>query len=115
MWGLTFVLGTLAFFFFIGFKLFTPYMESFKVRSALDSLARQQDFPSMTRTDIATALSKRFEIDNIDDVKLDKALSVETRGRTKVVRLKYENVVPVVGNLYLLLDFDHSKETRSGE
>lgn len=114
-WGLTFFLGVLAFFLFIFFKLIPPYLESFKVQSALDSLARQPDFSSMSRADIATALGKRFDIDNITDVPLDKSLSVETRGRTKIVRLKYENVIPVAGNLYILLDFDQAKETRSGE
>jgi hypothetical protein len=114
-WGLTFILGVLAFSLFIFFKLIPPYLESFKVSSALDSIARQPDFPTMSRGDIAVALGKRFEIDNISDVRLDKALVVETRGRYKVVRVKYENVVPVAGNLSILLDFDFSKETRSGD
>ena len=113
-WGLTFVLSVLAFSLFILFKLIPPYLESFKVKSALDSLARQPDFSSMVRADIVTALDKRFDIDNID-IKLDKNLTVETRGRVKIVRIKYENVVPVAGNLSLLLDFEHTKETRSGE
>jgi len=115
MWGMAFVLSVLGFTLFIGFRMLPPYLESFKVQSALDSLARQPDFPAMTRGDIATALNKRFDIDNITDVKLDKALTVETRGRTKVVRLKYENVIPVVGNVYILLDFDIAKETRSSD
>lgn len=114
-WGLVFVIGVLTFFMFIGFKLFPPYMEGFKVKSALDSLARQPDFGSMGRIDIATALSKRFEIDNIDGVKLDKALIIEMRGRTKIVAIRYENVVPVMGNLSLLLNFDYTKETRTSE
>jgi hypothetical protein len=114
-WSMLFVIGVLSFSLFIGFKLFPPYMEGFKVKSALDSLGRQPDFPSMGRNEISTALSKRFEIDNIDDIRLDKALLMETRGRTKIVRLKYEKVIPIMGNLSILLDFDHSKETRSSE
>jgi hypothetical protein len=114
-WGMMFVIGVMVFFLFIGFKLFPPYMEGFKVKSALDSLGRQPDFSSMSRNDISAALAKRFDIDNVTDVRLDKALIIETRGRVKVVRLKYENVIPIFGNISILLDFDHSKETRSSE
>jgi hypothetical protein len=114
-WGLVFFLSVLAFALFIGFKLFPPYMEDFKVRSALDSLARQPDISTMTRADISTALEKRFDIDNIDAVKLAKDLTVETRGRLKVIRIRYENVIPIAGNLSILLEFDHVKEVRSGE
>lgn len=69
----------------------------------------------MSRADIAGALGKRFDIDDITVVKLDKDLTVETQGRLKRVRIRYENIVPVVGNLSLLLEFDHVKETRSSE
>jgi hypothetical protein len=114
-WGLVFVLGVMAFCLFLAFKLFTPYKEDFKVKAALDSLARQPDFGSMTRGDIGNALSKRFDIDDIDVVKLDKDLTVETQGRLKRVRIRYENVVPIVGNLSVLLEFEHVKEARSSE
>ena len=114
-WGLVFFLGVLAFALFIGFKLFPPYMEDFKVKAALDSLARQPDVGTLSRADISTALEKRFDIDNIDAVKLGQDLSVETRGRQKVIRIRYDNVVPVAGNLSILLEFDHIKEVRGSE
>ena len=114
-WGLSFVLGVLAFSLFLLFKLFPPYMEDFKVKAALDSLARQPDVGSLSRADIASALDKRFDIDNITAVKLAKDLTVEARGRTKVIRIRYENVIPIVANVSVLLEFDHAKEVRSGE
>jgi hypothetical protein len=114
-WGLLFVLSVLAFLIFVAFKLFPPYMEDFKVRTALDSLARQTDVGSLGRGEIAETLRKRFEIDNVDAVKLDKDLIIEARGRTKVIRIKYEQVIPMVGNLSVLLEFDHSKEVRATE
>ncbi len=112
-WGLSFVLGILAIFLFIGFKLFPPYMESFKVKGALDGLARQPDAGSMTKADVTASLSKRFDVDNISGVNLSKDVTVETRGRTKIIRIRYENVIPVIGNLSILLEFDHAKEVKS--
>jgi hypothetical protein len=114
-WGLVFFLSVLAFVLFIGFKLFPAYMEDFKVKAALDSLARQPDIGAMSRADISSALEKRFDIDNIDSVKLAQALSVETRGRQKIIRIRYDNVIPIVANLSILLEFDHVKEVRGSE
>jgi Domain of unknown function (DUF4845) len=115
MWGMLFVLGVLAFFLFLGFKLFPPYMTDFKVRSALDSLARQSDFATMSKADIGEALSKRFDIDMIDGVDLGNSLSVETRGRLRVVRIKYEAVIPMAFNISALLEFDHQKQVAASE
>jgi hypothetical protein len=42
MWSLLFVLGTLAFFLFLFFKLFSPYMSDFKVKTALMSLLKSR-------------------------------------------------------------------------
>jgi hypothetical protein len=114
MWGLLFVLGVLAFFLFLGFKLLPPYMTDFKVRSALDSLARQNDFSSMSKADIGEALSKRFDIDMVEGVDLSSSLTVDTRGRMKVVRIKYEAVIPMVFNISALLEFDHEKQVATG-
>ena len=114
-WGLVFFLSVLAFALFIGFKLFPPYMEDFKVKAALDGLARQPDIGTMSRADISLSLEKRFDIDNIDAVKLAQDLTVETRGRLKVIRIRYDNIIPIVGNLSILLEFDHIKEVRGSE
>jgi hypothetical protein len=114
MWGMLFVLGVLAFFLFLLFKLFPPYMTDFKVRSDLDGLARESDLSSMNRGEIAEALSKRFDIDAVDSVDLNSALSVDMRGRMKIVRIKYEVVVPMFHNISVLLDFDHEKQVAAG-
>jgi hypothetical protein len=110
MWSLLFVLGTLAFFLFITFKLFSPYMDDFKVQSALTSLGRQPDAASMSQPEIAEAIRKRLEIDSADNFSLENTMTIQMRGKTKVVRIKYETVVPLFFNISLLLDFDHVAE-----
>ncbi len=113
-WGLLFVLGVLAFAIFLLFKLFPPYMNDFKVRSALDSLSHQSDVSTMGKPEIAEALGKRFDIDDVSGVNLGTDLTVEVRGRTKVIRIRYEAVIPMIFNISALLDFDHSKEVPAG-
>ena len=115
MWGLLFVLGVIAFAVFLTFKLLPPYLQDLKVKGALDSLARQPDFATMSRSEIGESLSKRFDIDDVTHVNLGEALTIEQRGRLKIVRIKYDAVVPMVANISALLEFDHRKEVRASE
>lgn len=115
MWGLLFVLGTLAFFLFILFKLIPPYLGDMKVKGALESLGRQPDAGSMSVPEITEAIRKRLEIDSADDFDLSKSLTVTAKGRTKVIRINYESVTPMVYNVSVLLTFDHSIEVRGAE
>ena len=112
MWSLLFVLGVIAFITFLVLKLFPPYMADIKVRSALDSLARQSDVDTMTKSDIVVALEKRFDIDSVTHVDPRKDLVITTRGRMRIIRIKYEAVIPMVANISALLEFDHQREVR---
>jgi hypothetical protein len=116
IWSLTFVLGTLAFFLFLLFKLLPPYLGDMKVKGALKSLGRQPDAGSMSAPEIKEAIRKRLEIDTADDlVDLNQVLTITARGRTKVVRINYESVTPMLFNISALITFDHSIEVRGGE
>ncbi|MDO8706054.1 MAG: DUF4845 domain-containing protein [Sulfuricaulis sp.] len=115
MWSLLFVLGTLAFFLFLFFKLFSPYMDDFKVRTALMSLGKQSDVGTMTLPQIKEAIRKRLEIDSADNFDLESTLTLEARGKNKVVRINYEAVVPMAFNISALLTFNHSIEVRGAE
>jgi hypothetical protein len=115
MWSLLFMLGTLAFFLFLLFKLLPPYLGDMKVKGALESLSLQPDAGSMSVPEISEAIRKRLEIDSADDFDLGSALTVTARGRNKVIRINYESVTPMLFNISALLTFDHSVEVRGGE
>jgi hypothetical protein len=115
MWGMLFVLGTLAFFLFILFKLLPPYLSDMKIQGALTSLGRQPDAGSMSVPEIQEAIRKRLEIDSADDFDLGSSLTVTPRGKTRVIRINYESVTPILFNISALLTFDHSVEVRGGE
>jgi hypothetical protein len=115
MWSVLFILGVLSFVLFLVFKLFPPYMTDLKVRSALDSLAKQSDAGALGKPEIAEALGKRFDIDMVEGLDLKNALVVETRGRMKVIRIQYEQVIPMVYNISALLEFSHEKQVATGE
>lgn len=115
MWSMLFILGTLAFFLFLFFKLLPPYMDDFKIAGALNSLSRQPDAGSMTVSQVKEALRKRLEIDSADNFDLEKTLTVEPRGKMKSIRINYESVVPIMFNISALLNFDHAIEVRGPE
>ncbi|MCR4302555.1 MAG: DUF4845 domain-containing protein [Sulfuricaulis sp.] len=114
MWSMSYVLGTVAFFIFILFKLIPPYLGDVKIKSALESLGRQPDAGSMSIGEIKEAIRKRLEIDSMDEFSLD-ALTVTARGRVKVIRINYESITPMLFNASILLNFDHSVEVRGAE
>lgn len=116
MWGMLFVLGTLAFILFLFFKLLPPYLNDFKIKSALESLNRQPDAGSLTLPEVKEAIRKRLEIDSADDLfDLNKILTVEPRGKMKKIRINYESVVPMAFNVSALINFDHAIEVRGPE
>ena len=114
-WSLLFMLGVLGFFLFIGFKLSPPYLDDFKVKSALDSLVKQPDIGSLSKAAISESLRKRIQIDNIDYVDPVKDLTLENRGRMRIIRLRYQPTIPLMFNVSALLEFDHTREVRAVE
>lgn len=113
-WGLLFVLGVIAFFTFLTFKLFPPYLQDFKVKAAMDSLTKSPDVGRMSKAEIVEALKRRFEIDDVRNV--DPAtITIEARGRTRTLRLHYEQVIPLMFNISALLEFDHTREVAASE
>ncbi|MFL6624187.1 MAG: DUF4845 domain-containing protein [Sulfurifustaceae bacterium] len=113
MWGAMFVIGTIVFFLFLGFKLFPVYMEDFKVKTAMDSLMQEPNAGAMTRAEMIERLDKRFDIDMVDNVKPRESLNVQQQGRTKTVRLAYEVQVPLAYNVSALIEFDHAYKLAS--
>lgn len=114
MWSALFVIGTLAFFLFLFFKLLPPYLEDFKVRSAMDSLMREPGVEGFSKADLMERLDKRFDIDNITNVKPNQ-VEIKPRGKVKTIALNYEVVVPIFYNVSALIEFTNERQTRSTE
>lgn len=110
MWSGAFVIGALAFFLFMFLKLLPSYLEDMKVKSAMDGLARDPNIATMTRIEIINSLDKRFDIDSVTGVKPAQALVLESRGKTRVIRMNYEAVIPLFYNISALLEFNHVRE-----
>jgi hypothetical protein len=95
-------------------RLVPIYVESFKVDAALESLVRQDSIMDTSRADIVRQLAARMEVDDVDrfdtQEKLKSYLTVEKGEGQVVIRLEYQSVAPLVGNLSLVADW--RKEVR---
>lgn len=114
-WSLMFFLALLGFVMFLGFRLVPPYADDFKVKAAMDSLAKQPDIGSLSKAAMADSLRKRFDIDSITGIDPGKYLVIEQRPRTRVIRFDYQVVVPLMFNVSALLEFEHAREVRGVE
>lgn len=112
MWSTMFVVGVVAFFLFVLFKLIPPYLEDLKVKTALDGLLREPSAETMSKAELVERLDKRFDIDNVSNVKA-KQLEIKPMGKLKAITLNYEVVVPLFYNVSLLLEFNHARQVRS--
>lgn len=109
MWGAAFVISIAVIFLFLLFKLLPPYLEDLKVSTAMEGLSHEANVGAVSRGELVERLERRFDIDNVTNVKAAQ-LSLQQQGKTKIMRITYEVVVPLVYNVSALLEFDHARQ-----
>lgn len=92
----------------LGIKLFPAYYQDFKVKSALDSLAREETRPS-SPADVRNRLLRRLQVDSVNDVRAEHVSVARERG-VFVVDVTYEVRQSWFANIDLVTHFDHRRE-----
>lgn len=82
----------------IGFKTAPAYAEFYTIKDIVASLNESSD---KTRSGIKETFQKRAQIDNITSMSGDDLVMKEG-----VISAEYEKVIPLFGNMSLLLEFD---------
>lgn len=109
-WGLMMVAAVFAFFVLLFFKLFPSYMEHAKVKTALENISRQPDTKDMEKAQIKAAFERRFDIEDVSNIDLNKNLFVEKKPGSMTIRIAYERKVPIAYNVSALIEFDDSAQ-----
>ena len=109
-WGLLVVAAIFIFFVVLFFKLLPPYLEYGKVKISLESLAKQSDTGIMEKAQIKVAIDRRFNIEDVDNIDLNKNLFVEKKPGSMTIRIAYERRVPLAYNVTALIEFDHTAQ-----
>ena len=109
-WGLLMVAAVFIFFVILFFKLLPPYLEHARVKTALENISRQPGTNDMEKAQIKAAFDRRFSIEDVNDIDLNKALIVEKKPGSMTIRITYERRVPLAYNVTALIEFDDSAQ-----
>ena len=107
--GWLIILSLIAFFVFIGLKLFPIYLENFNVQGSMASLAKEAGLHKKTKAEIRRLLNKKLNINNIRSIK-KKDIKISKRGRIVTVTIDYSVQTPLMGALTLLAEFHEEAE-----
>jgi len=113
MWGFMMLAVMFGAIVILTFKLLPPYMEYGKVKVALDNVAAQPEAANMDKPQVKQALDRRFSIDDVGNIDLIKALTVEKKPEGTTFRITYERRVPIAYNVTALIEFDHSAQAKT--
>ena len=103
--SLIFVLALIGFFVLLGLKIGPIYLNHSKVVSALAEIEKTPDIEEQSEAEIRDSLSKRFNINYVDDVTQDDIKVTHYNGYLKV-SIEYEVVKKIAGNLSVLVEFN---------
>ncbi|WP_157670406.1 DUF4845 domain-containing protein [Chitinibacter sp. GC72] len=108
--GFIFIAMAVAMALITAFKVVPTYIEYFNIKQAVATVVNQNSgaAPAVIRN----SYSKHVEISDIDSVSPQDLLVTQVGGTT-TVRADYEKVVPLVGNVSLLFQFEVESSTGS--
>ncbi len=94
-------------------KVAPIYMNHSKVVNALEAIEAMPEVTSMSKREIEASLSKRFNLNYVEDVSVNDVEIIKQPDYLSV-RISYEVVQPIIGNLSVLVEFNDGFE-KGGE
>ncbi len=109
--GLTFItlaliLVLIGFFTLLVLKIGPIYMDHSKVLNALTAVEKTIDVETKSKREIRDILEKRFDINYVYDIDLQDVEITKANDNHLKVRIAYEVVKPIMGNLSVLVEFN---------
>ncbi|RMQ49835.1 hypothetical protein ALQ04_01276 [Pseudomonas cichorii] len=109
--GLSFVgwmiaLALIAFVMSTAFKLVPHYLDYMSMKKIIESVESNQALDITTVDDFYSYVGKNMQVNNIQDVDLNKALKVTVQNNKFSAHLKYEQREPLIQNIDLVMKFD---------
>ena len=91
------------------FKIAPVYLNHSKVVAMLDQLKHELNADKKNESEIKASLTKRININNIDDIAQDD-ITLRKQGSAYKVIINHEVVKKIYGNLSLLIEFNDDIE-----
>lgn len=103
--GWLLVLALIGFFVLIVLRLAPVYLEYSKVVTVLEDVANEPNIRDMTRSDIVSLISRRFDVNDVDTIKAKDAVIDKEDGVT-TIQMKYERREHFIANIDVVASFD---------
>jgi len=101
----------IIFFLIAAMKLVPVYMTNMSIKKHLDIVAEETANEKLSAGESKLRMADRMNIDSIDTSKVvdphQELLVIKEDGETEL-RLDYEIIVPIIGNLSALVEFENS-------
>jgi len=101
-----FFVSLIGFMLMIGVKLFPVYYKGFTTQKIVEDIALEMQNKKPNKKQIWEAISKRININGINDVKKEHFVYSKERKGALEVGLDYELRVPIIANLDAVAKFD---------
>lgn len=105
--GVVFIGGGIVFSAILGMKMVPAYIDYFAVKKILNAMAKDPGFATLTPLEIRKSFDRRAQID-YQNVVEGKDLEISKTPSGNVASVNYKIVVPVAGNVSLLMEFEAS-------
>ena len=107
--GWLIVLAIIGFFALLGLRMVPAYLDYYKVVSTLEGLEAESGFSSPV--EIRKLLERRFEISYVDTIQ-PADVKIKPKGNSYIVTAAYEKSEHIMGNVYVVMDFEKTVEVK---
>ena len=97
----------------IGLKLFPVYLESMKIDRGVSALLEEPDVGKLNKRKFKEALLRKLDIDSVTEINHNNfwdVVTMEKEGESITLEISYEVVVPIMGNVSALVDFQKTAQ-----
>ena len=96
-------------------KVVPVYLESFKIKQALNSVAGEPGIGQASKREIYKKFVTRMDVEDVDRFSqhdVHRYLDVQKKGNTVILTVQYRSEKPIVHNISLVVDFKHQASNR---
>jgi hypothetical protein len=109
--GWLFLLTPVAMLVYITIRLIPIYLNYMRVEHALSQLADESKGGTSTKASLSLSLQRRFDVEIIEHP-VPREVDIHREGDHWVVIADYENLVPIFGNVSMLVQFHKQVEVQ---
>lgn len=105
-WSLSFTLGVLAFFSYIGMQLVPIYSTNSNIHNAMSVSLDNANVQRITRAEIIRKMDKQLYLDGSHELlNYNEDLDVKRSRSQLIVKVTYQRKIPIVSNIDLVVSF----------